>query len=121
MIDPGWIIVGGAMVTWPVAAKVILNDFANHAQSLRDRSLRGSRDSEPLIGTEDIVTAVGLGLLCAVVWPIAWLFGLGMLVVLFTGRHWMMPHAEKERLARQELKELRAKVKELEIKGGDLL
>jgi type IV secretory pathway TrbD component len=119
----GWILIGGAVPTALVVYWIFLNDQADFNDSIR--SWRRN-DEEPLIDGGDRFLAVLLGLLCAVGWPLVWIFGL--LYLIFSKVTIFTPIAEKERLARlaakeqtAELEQLRRQVQEYKIKGGESL
>lgn len=98
------------LIGWPVAARLLLELFASDGGEVEN---------------DDRFAAAGLGLLAAPFWPLGVLV-LPMYLLMKTRLFRTRPEREalereRQREQRRELEQLRRKVREYEIKGGESL
>lgn len=117
----GLILIAGAVITWPIAYLVVLNGFANFNATLKNTYT----DDKPLIDGSDRALSIFIGLCAAAFWPLVLAF---LPFWALTKLKLFTPAAERRRLERlaskeqeKELEQLRRKVREYEIKGGETL
>ena len=113
----GWILIGGAVLTWPLAYWIAINHFANFQAELRKDN--DFRKGEPLIDGSDRALSILVGMLAALIWPAALV--IGALYLIFSKVTIFTPVAERKRLEQVELEQLRKQVAEYKIKGGEQL